>query len=223
MPGLSRSPNPLEAAMTYSDAGIPLLPYQAPTQPEQPSDTPCVTCHRLDCPAPPLHPAGRLDPHAATQQANRLLVELTAQPHAGLATVTGTAFDIAEVHTTLPPNLILAWLADRPHPTGPALYAGHGRLQLLAKPHSYQPDRYDSANTAILYQPAGILILLPPSQLPGGHPVTWLCPLGHLDQLPDGANLFWTLADLAADRQLPDPSTYAFHPGRHDQHDTSIR
>ena len=216
MPGLSTNPSPLDAAMTYTNAGIPLLPYQLPAQPQQPSDAACPTCRRLDCPAPPIHPGGKLDPHAATQQANRLLVELTAQPHAALATLAGTAFDIAEIHTTLPPNLILAWLADQRTAPGPVLRAGHGRLQFLTKPASYQPDRCDSANAAILYQPAGTLVLLPPSQLPDGQPVTWLRPLRDLDRLPDGADLFWTLTDLPTNRQPPDPSTYAFHGGRYD-------
>ena len=90
------------------------------------------------------------------------------------------------------------------------LSAGLGRLQLLAAPDSYQPDRYDAAGAAILYLAADALVLLPPSRLGDGQPVRWLRPLNPDVDLPDGKELFFTLVDLPATRQLADPDTYAF-------------
>src|SRR5207245_2431402 len=92
----------------------------------------------------------------------------------------------------------------------PVLYAGLGRLQLLATPDSYQADRYDSAAAAILYLAPGSLLLLPPSRLDDGQSVAWLRPLDPSADLPDGAKLFWTLAELPATQQLADPDVYTF-------------
>jgi hypothetical protein len=209
------------AARSYSNAGVPLLPYQLPAQPDRPVTEPCLTCRRLDCPAPPLHTAQPLSQPARRRQADQATRWWATNPHSAIASLTGCAFDIAEIHTTIPPDTILAWLTDQHQPTGPVLHAGHGRLQFLAKPHSYQPDRCDSATTAVLYLAAGTLILLPPSHLPDGQPITWLRPLGDLDRLPDGDDLFWSLVDLPPDRhQAPDPSTYVFHTPREHHHDT---
>jgi hypothetical protein len=222
MPRPLHSAKPLDAATRYTNTGIPLLPYQLPSQPHQPSDAPCPTCRRLDCPAPPLHPSSPLHQQGQEQQAPSVTRWWTTDPHSAIATLTGSAFDAIEIHTTIPPDTVLAWVHDQDPPIGPVLHAGHSRLQFLTKPASYQPDRYDSATAAILYLAPGTLILLPPSQLPGGQPVTWLRPLHDLDHLPDGTDLFWALTDLPANRQLPDPNTYAFHSSHHEQHNNSL-
>ncbi|HEX8862625.1 MAG TPA: hypothetical protein VGC06_26740 [Actinomycetes bacterium] len=94
--------------------------------------------------------------------------------------------------------------------SGPILYAGLGRLQLLAAPDSYQADRYDSATAAILYLAPGSLILLPPSRLADGQSVAWLRELDPNADLPDGAELFWTLIELPANQHLADPDMYTF-------------
>jgi hypothetical protein len=131
-------------------------------------------------------------------------------PDAAIATVAGAAFDVIEIHTAIPPDATLKWLADQDLTPGPVLYAGLGRLQLLAAPDSYQADRYDSATAAILYLAPGSLLLLPPSHLADGQSVTWLRPLDPSADLPDGADLFWTLVELPTNQQLADPDVYTF-------------
>jgi hypothetical protein len=124
--------------------------------------------------------------------------------------VAGAAFDIIELHTAIPPDAILTWLTDQGLTPGPVLSAGLGRLQLLATPDSYQPDRYDCAAAAMLYLPTGALVLLPPSRLGDGQPIRWLRPLLSGADLPDGRELFFALFDLPATGQLADPDIYRF-------------
>jgi hypothetical protein len=127
----------------------------------------------------------------------------------------GATFDIIELRTALPPDVILTWLADQGLTPGPALCAGLGRLQLLAAPDSYEADRYDCGAAAILYLAPGSLVLLPPSRPGDGQPVRWLRPLDPRVDLPDGRDLFFALFDLPATRQLATPDLYTFpvlHP-----------
>src|SRR6266487_1652098 len=133
-----------------------------------------------------------------------------ANPDAAIATVAGAAFDVIEIHSAIPPDAILEGLSDQGLTAGPVVYAGLGRLQLLAAPDSYQADRYDGAAAAILYLAPGSLILLPPSRLDDGQSVTWLRPLDPTADLPDGNELFWTLVELPANAQLANPDVYTF-------------
>ncbi len=129
-------------------------------------------------------------------------------PHADIATPSGAAFDVVEVHGHLAADTVLGWLAGQ-H-AGPVLAAGPGRLQFLARPGCYQHDRDDGALAAVIYLPAGALVLLPPSRLGDGQPVTWLRPLGTLAGLPDGQALFHALLGVPANRRLADPAVYQF-------------
>jgi Bifunctional DNA primase/polymerase, N-terminal len=205
------------AALGYASSGVPILPDQLVHHPPQASgsDPPICCCRRRDCPALPLHPPRRLD-----QDPNpRLPVQVeqwwAATPDAAIATVAGAAFDVIEMHTAIPPDVILTWLADQGLAPVPTIYAGLGRLQLLAAPDSYQADRYDAAAAAILYLPPGALVLLPPSRMDDGQSVRWQRPLNRSVNLPDGRELFFALFDLPATRQLADPDIYRFaalHP-----------
>jgi hypothetical protein len=211
---------PLDAAVSYADQGIPVLPYQLTGHRRDPDAKAYMcACRRRDCSASPLLEPGRRDPHASARQMTHAARWWTANPDAAIASLTGTAFDMIEIHSTIPPGTILEWLADQHVTLGPVLHAGHGRVQLLTKPDSYQHDRFDSAAAAILYLPAGSLILLPPSRLTDGQPVTWLRPLDTLASLPDGSALFWTLTDLPETRQLSDPAQYAFPRAPQQQRD----
>jgi hypothetical protein len=202
----------LDAAVSYAHQGIPVLPYQFFDRKQDSSAAVqhVCACRRRDCPAPPLLEAGRLDAQASARQMTYATRWWTANPDAGIATLAGTAFDVIEIHSVVPPGRILECLADDHVPLGPVLHAGDGRVQLFAKPNSYQADRIDSATAVILYLPAGSLIQLPPSRLPNGKPVNWLRPLDAHATLPDGADLFWAVAELPANRQPPDPRQYAF-------------
>ncbi len=200
-----------EAAIRYANQGIPILPDQlASHPPDLAAGAPVCTCHRRDCPALPLHAPCPLDRDDAAKRTSHVDRWWTANPDAAIATVTGAAFDVIEIHTAIPPNAILQWLANQDLTAGPVLYAGLGRLQLLAAPDSYQADRYDSATAAILYLAPGSLLLLPPSPLADGQSVTWLRPLDSSADLPDGADLFWLLVELPSNQQLADPGVYTF-------------
>jgi Bifunctional DNA primase/polymerase, N-terminal len=200
-----------DAAIRYANQGIPILPDQLGShRPNLAAGPPVCTCHRRDCPALPLHAPCPLDRDDAAARTSHVGRWWTANPDAAIATVAGAAFDVIEIHTASPPDAILQWLAGQDLAAGPVLYAGLGRLQLLAAPHSYQTDRYDSATAAILYLAPGSLLLLPPSHLADGQSVTWLRPLGTGAGLPDGTELFWTLVDLPANQQLADPDVYTF-------------
>ena len=199
-----------DAAIGYAHQGVPVLPDILPHPAGDPVQVPVCTCRRHDCAALPLHPPRQLDQDLGTWQAAQVEQWWIATPNAAIATVAGAAFDVIELHTALRADTILRWLADQGLPPGPVLDAGLGRQQLLAAPDSYQPDRYDAAGAAILYLAAGALVLLPPSRLGDGQPVRWLRPLNPDVDLPDGRELFFTLFDLPATRQLADPDTYAF-------------
>jgi hypothetical protein len=176
---------------------------------------PVCACRRRDCPALPLHLPRRIDQDTDAGQKAEVGRWWTITPDAAIATVAGTAFDVIELHAALRADTILTWLSDQGLTPGPALYAGLGRLQLLAAPDSYQADRYDAAAAAILYLPPGALVLLPPSRLDDGQPVQWLRPLDLGGDLPDGRELFFALFDLPTTRHLADPDIYAFpapHP-----------
>jgi len=200
-----------DAAIRYANHGIPILPDQlANHRPDLAADAPVCACRRRDCPALPIHGPRRLDRHTSAWHTSHVGRWWTANPDAAIATVAGAAFDVIEIHTAIPPDAILEWLPDQGLTPGPVLYAGLGRLQLLASPDSYQADRYDSAAAAILYLAPGSLILLPPSRLDDGQSVTWLRPLDPRADLPDGAELFWALVELPTNQQLADPDVYTF-------------
>jgi hypothetical protein len=200
-----------DAAIRYANQGIPILPDQlASHRPNLTADVPVCACRRRDCPAQPVHPPRRPDRDNGAQHMGYVGRWWTANPDAAIATVAGAAFDVIEIHSAIPPDAILEWLSDQGLTPGPVLYAGLGRLQLLAAPDSYQADRYDSATAAILYLAPGSLILLPPSHLDDGQSVTWLRPLDPNADLPDGAELFWALVELPANQQLADPDVYTF-------------
>ena len=222
MPQPSPELTPLDAAVGYADDGIPILPYQVPSldQRHHPDHPPsCAACRRPDCSAPPLHPTGRLDQYASARHLAHVGRWWATNPQAGIAVAAGIAFDVIELHTTLAAETILAWLADQHCPVGPVLHAGHGRLQLLTQPDSYQHDRIDRAAATILYLAPGARVLLPPSRLADGQPVTWLRPLDALTGLPDGTELFWMLAELPASRQPADRHVDVFPPSaRQRQH-----
>jgi Bifunctional DNA primase/polymerase, N-terminal len=211
---MARRPHPTtmrDAAIRYASHGIPVLPDQLTGQSTGPTvGMPVCSCRRRDCPAQPIHRPRTLDRTDPTPPTSHLGRWWTATPNAAIATVTGAAFDVIEIHTAIPPDRFLNWLADQGHKPGPALYAGLGRVQLLAAPDSYQHDRYDSAAAAILYLAPGSLILLPPSRLNDGHSVTWLRPLDPSADLPNGADLFWALLDVPTSQQLADPDVYTF-------------
>jgi hypothetical protein len=213
------SPEALRAAaIGYANLGIPVLPDQLGNHPPGAlAEAPVCACRRRDCPALPLHPPRRLDHDTDPRQAAQVARWWTITPDAGIATVAGAAFDVIELHTATPPEVILQWLPDQGFTPGPAIYAGLGRLQLLAAPDSYQADRYDCATAAILYQPPGALILLPPSRLGDGQPVTWLRPLDPGTDLPQGKELFFALFDLPVNQQLTDPDLYTFPDRRQQQ------
>jgi hypothetical protein len=211
---MARRPHPAtlrDAAIRYANHGIPVLPDPlADRRPDLAGAPPVCTCHRRDCPALPVHPPRRLDRDNGPRQASHIGRWWTASPDAAIATVAGAAFDVIEIHSAIPPGTILEWLSDQDLTPGPVLYAGLGRLQLLAAPNSYQIDRYDSAAAAILYLAPGSLILLPPSHLADEQSVAWLRPLDPSADLPDGKALFWTLAELPSNQQLADPDVYTF-------------
>src|SRR6266540_4095971 len=141
-----------DAAIRYANHGIPILPDQlANHRPDLAADAPVCACRRRDCPALPIHGPRRLDRHTSAWHTSHVGRWWTANPDAAIATVAGAAFDVIEIHTAIPPDAILEWLPDQGLTPGPVLYAGLGRLQLLAAPDSYQADRYDSAAAAILY------------------------------------------------------------------------
>jgi hypothetical protein len=209
------------AAIGYANQGIPILPDLPPDQlgnhppPDLAGGPPACCCRRRDCPALPLHLPRRFDHNTDAGQAAPVARWWTATPKAAIATVAGAAFDVIELHTALPAEAILTWLADQGLTPGPVLSAGLGRLQVLAAPDSYQADRYDCAAAAILYLPPGVLVLLPPSQQSDGQPVWWLRPLNPGIDLPDGRELFFALFDLPATPQLANPDLYTFpapHP-----------
>jgi hypothetical protein len=205
------------AALGYASLGIPILPDQLAHHPPPASDggPPVCCCRRRDCPALPLHPPRRLDQDPKPRLPVQVEQWWAITPDAAIATVAGAAFDVIELHTAIPPDVVLTWLADQGLTPGPALSAGLGRLQLLAAPDSYQADRYDAAAAAILYLAAGGLVLLPPSRLGDGQPVRWLRPLHPGADLPDGREVFFALFDLPAIPQLADPDLYTFpalHP-----------
>ena len=206
------------AAIGYASHGIPILPDQPANHPppELTAGPPICTCHRRDCPAHPLHPPRQLDRNPNPRHVAQVGRWWAANPDAAIATVASAAFDVIEVHTATPPEAILEWLSHVGATAGPVLDAGLGRLQLLAAPDSYQVDRYDSATAAILYLAPGSLLLLPPSPLGDGQPVSWLRPLDPSADLPDGNELFWSLVGLPANRQLADPDIYTF-PAPHQQ------
>jgi Bifunctional DNA primase/polymerase, N-terminal len=216
-----RLPYPLtlrDAAIRYANHGIPILPDQlASRRPDLAAGAPVCACRRRDCPAQPVHPPRWLDRDNDAWPTSHVGRWWTANPHAAIATVAGAAFDVIEIHSAIPPDAILEWLSDQGLTAGPVVYAGLGRLQLLAAPDSYQADRYDSA-AAILYLAPGSLILLPPSALDDGQSVTWLRPLDPTADLPDGAELFWALVELPANHQLADPDVYTFPATRQQPH-----
>ena len=211
-----------EAALGYASSGIPILPDQLAHHPPPTSASgpPVCCCRRRDCPALPLHPPGRLDHNPSTRQAAQVEQWWTITPDADIATVAGAAFDVIELHTAIPPDVILTWLTGQGLTPSPVLSAGLGRLQLLAAPDSYQADRYDCGVAAILYLAPGALVLLPPSRLGDGQPVRWLRPLRPDVDLPDGRDLFFALFDVPATRRLADPDIYRFPALRHGSRQT---
>ncbi len=199
------------AAIGYASLGIPILPDQPDNRwPDPVAGPPVCTCRRRDCPGLPVHLPRHLDLDGSARHARDVGRYWTATPDAAVATVAGAAFDVIEIHTALGGDLILDWLSAQDLPPGPILRAGLGRLQLLAVPDSYQPDRYDSATAAILYLPTGSLILLPPSPLNDGQSVSWLRSLDPGAELPDGAELFFALVELPTNRQLANAEVYTF-------------
>jgi bifunctional DNA primase/polymerase-like protein len=217
MPRRSCPENLRDAAVGYAHQGILVLPDQVASRPPRSlaAGPPVCTCRRRDCPALPIHPPRPLDRDARIRPAAQVDRWWSATPDAAIATVAGAAFDVIEIHTALPPDAVINWLSDHNLRVGPVLYAGLGCLQLLAAPDSYQSDRYDSAAAAILYLAPGSLILLPPSRLDDGQSVSWLRPLDPSAELPDGADLFWSLVELPANRQLADPDVYTFPDSHH--------
>jgi hypothetical protein len=204
------------AAIGYAHQGIPILPDQlANHPPPEPEGVPPVcTCRRRDCPALPLHPPHQVSQDSRPRQGAEVGRWWSITPDAAIATVAGAAFDVIELHTATPPDLILEELSNLCVTPGPVLDAGLGRLQLLAAPDSYQADRYDSATAAILYLAPGSLVLLPPSRLDDRQSVSWLRPLDSSGGLPDGKELFWALVELPAIQQLADPDLYTFPTAR---------
>jgi hypothetical protein len=209
------------AAIGYAHQGIPILPDLLSDQlgnhrpPDLTGTPPVCACRRRECPALPLHPPRELDPPTDPGQATHVGRWWTITPDAAIATVAGATFDVIELHTVLPPDVILTWLVDQGLTPGPALSAGLGRLQLMAAPDSYEADRYDCGAAAILHLAPGSLVLLPPSRLGDGQPVRWQRPLDPGVDLPDGRELFFALFDLPATRQLANPDLYTFpalHP-----------
>ncbi|HZD69505.1 MAG TPA: bifunctional DNA primase/polymerase [Actinomycetes bacterium] len=205
------------AALGYASSGIPILPDQLAHHPPAASDSgpPVCCCRRRDCPALPLHPPRRLDQNPGTRQVAQVEQWWAVTPDAAIATVAGAAFDVIELHTAIPPDVILTWLTGQGLTPGPVLSAGLGRLQILAAPDSYQADRYDASAAAILYLAPGTLVLLPPSRLGDGQPVRWLRSLHPGTDLPDGREVFFALFDLPVTPQLSDPDLYTFpapHP-----------
>jgi hypothetical protein len=200
-----------DAAIGYANLGIPVLPDQLGNHPPGAlAEMPVCACRRRDCPALPLHPPRRIDQDTDAGQKAEVGRWWTITPDAGIATVAGAAFDVIELHTAIQADTIVQWVSDQGLTLGPALYAGLGRLQLLAAPDSYQADRYDASAAAILYLPPGALVLLPPSRLGDGQPVRWLRPLHPGTDLPEGKELFFALFDLPVTPQVGDPDIYTF-------------
>src|SRR6266540_3202288 len=194
------------AAIGYASLGIPILPDQPDNRwPDPVAGPPVCTCRRRDCPGLPVHLPRHLDLDGSARHARDVGRWWTATPDAAVATVAGAAFDVIEIHSAIPPTVILDWLASHALGRAAVLQVGLGRLQVLAAPDSYQADRYDSHIAALLYLPAGTLLLLPPSRLGDGQPITWLRPLEPAAELPDGKKLFWTLVELPANQPLADP------------------
>ncbi len=224
---MTQRPHPealLDAAVRYANHGIPILPDQLVNRrPDPAAGPPVCACRRRDCPALPIHGPRRLDRDNDAWHTSHVGRWWTANPDAAIATVAGAAFDVIEIHSAIPPEAILEWLSDQGLTPGPVLYAGLGRLQLLAAPDSYQADRYDSAAAAILYLAPGSLILLPPSRLDDGQSVTWLRPLDPTTALPDGAETFWALVELPANQQLADPNVYTFPAALRQPHHAGAR
>jgi len=111
---------------------------------------------------------------------------------------------------------VLGCLATHGIATVSGVVDRHAALALAWSVGMVVPHRYDSAAAAILYLAPGSLILLLPSRLGDGQPVTWLRPLDSSADLPDGNELFWSLVGLPANRQLADPDVYTF-PAPHQQ------
>ena len=213
-------PQALRAAATgYAHQGIPILP-DLPNHPppDLAAGPPVCACRRRDCPAPPLHPPRPLVQQPNPWQSAQVARWWTLTPDAAIATVAGAAFDVIELHTAIRADVILEWLTGQGFTPGPVLSGGLGRMQLLAAPDSYEADRYDTAAAAVLYQPPGTLVLLPPSRLGDGQPVSWLRPLNPTTELPDGKELFFTLFDLPALRQLADPTCTPSPPAISSRH-----
>jgi hypothetical protein len=121
---MARRPHPetlREAAIRYANHGIPILPDKlADRRPDLAATAPICTCRRRDCPALPVHPPRRHNRNNGEQHMNHVGRWWTATPDAAIATVAGAAFDVIEIHTAIPPDAILQWLADQDLTPGPA-------------------------------------------------------------------------------------------------------
>jgi hypothetical protein len=187
---------PLQAALDYASRGIAVLPCHHPVEPAShigPWEAPRLcSCGRLRCPAPALHPVG-----LATAEAVDIVCWWAATPQANIATPTGVAVDVVEVHHPAPAVALVARVAELGAEPGPVMRAGRGCTQFLVAAGSTGSVTARPDGDQVVLVSAGSLLFLPPSRLIDGQLVTWVRGLPQAARLPSAERL------PPADRLLP--------------------
>ncbi len=161
------------------------------------------TCARAVCRSPGKHvlqgqsPAARLttDPDQVGQWWGG------GQPWSVL-TVTGAGgIDVVDLSYAALPEAIAAWLAERGFADMPVV-AGDDHIQFLTSPGDAKPRYAPLPGGWARKPPHGEVVLLPPSRLPSGRPLTWhTTPTGGSALVPCAA-LFAALEDLPVPAEL---------------------
>jgi hypothetical protein len=163
----------LAAALDLTQAGIPIAPGYPPSEIPGGGMIGCA-CNRGACPAPGRHLLGGLSTDHLTTDPDRVRQWWGGGQSWSLLTVTGPSggVDVVELsyHGLL--DGVLGWLSGR----GLAdldVIIGDDRVRFLTAP-AKQGAEHALLPGGWVHKPAhGELVLLPPSCLPGGRPLTW--------------------------------------------------
>lgn len=189
----------VEAALDYATRGIAVLPCHYPIEPASrigPWEEGCIcSCGRLRCPAPALHPIGLVSAAEATAEAVDVVCWWAATPEANIATPTGIAIDVVEVHHPAAAVALVARLCELGVEPGPVIRAGRGCTQFVLAGGSTASAGLRPDGDEVVVVPAGALVFLPPSRLIDGQRVTWVRPLPDTARLPPADRLLPTLVE----------------------------
>jgi hypothetical protein len=187
----------LAELLTATRAGFPVVPAAHGV------DYRC-SCERIGCPAPAQHPLSFAWQSMATVDADQVTRWLAADPLANAVTATGRAHDVLDVPAEAG-RLALERMDELGVEAGPVAAVGEDRFFFFTTTRStLDEDEWwtseldtDPENLTehpgIRWHTRGSYVLVPPSRLTDGSPVSWVRTPDH--PLPDPLRVLDLLAD----------------------------